>query len=102
LGGQIFFEKITLNIFKKVTSLHIKKSLKKNTFLALTYSKIRFVQNLKIDEELIYLANFVEKLFSKTHLDESKSAKNTSFCDVTKVDNFDKKCLTLSKNVLLR
>jgi hypothetical protein len=29
--------KNTLNIFKKVTSLHIKKSIKKNTFLALTY-----------------------------------------------------------------
>jgi hypothetical protein len=31
--------KITLNIFKKVTSLHIKKSI--NTFLALTNSKIK-------------------------------------------------------------
>jgi hypothetical protein len=29
----------TLNIFKKVTSLHIKKINEKNTFLALTYSK---------------------------------------------------------------
>jgi hypothetical protein len=33
--------KITLNIFKKVTSLHIKKSMKKNTFLALTNLKIK-------------------------------------------------------------
>jgi hypothetical protein len=36
--------------------------------------------------------------FSKTHFDASQSAKNTLFCDVTKVENFDKKCLSLSKN----
>jgi hypothetical protein len=39
----------------------------------------------------------VEHHFSKPHLDASESAKNTFFCDVTKVENFDKKCLTLSK-----
>jgi hypothetical protein len=39
----------------------------------------------------------VEHHFSKPLLDASESAKNTFFCDVTKVENFDKKCLTLSK-----
>jgi hypothetical protein len=34
-------EKITFNIFKKVTSLHNKKFMNKNTFLALTHSKIK-------------------------------------------------------------
>jgi hypothetical protein len=38
----------------------------------------------------------VEQHFSKTLFDASESAK-TLFCDVTKVENFDKKCLTLSK-----
>jgi hypothetical protein len=38
----------------------------------------------------------VEQFFAKTHLDASESAK-TIVCDVTKVENFDKKCLTLSK-----
>jgi hypothetical protein len=35
----------------------------------------------------------VEQNFSKTHFDASQSAKN----NVTKVDNFDKNCITLSK-----
>jgi hypothetical protein len=33
--------------------------------------------------------------FSKTLFDASE--KTLYFCDVTKVENFDKKCLTLSK-----
>jgi hypothetical protein len=44
-----------------------------------------------------YLAKFVKQNFSKTLFDASENAKNTLFCDVTKVENFDKKCLTLSK-----
>jgi hypothetical protein len=43
-----------------------------------------------------YLEKLVEQHFSKTLFDASGSAKNT-FCDVTKVEHFDKKCLTLSK-----
>jgi hypothetical protein len=40
-------EKITLNIFKKVTSLHIKKSMKKTYFKLKLIQKLRFFQNLK-------------------------------------------------------
>jgi hypothetical protein len=39
----------------------------------------------------------VEQNFSKTHFDVSESAKKTFFCDVTKVEIFDKNCLTLLK-----
>jgi hypothetical protein len=39
----------------------------------------------------------MEQHFSKSLFDASESAKNIFFCDVTKVENFDKKCLTLSK-----
>jgi hypothetical protein len=38
----------------------------------------------------------VQQLFSK-HLDASESAKKNPFCDLTKVENLDKKDLTLSK-----
>jgi hypothetical protein len=51
----------------------------------------------KTDDSLNHLANFVEKLFSKTLPDALESAKNTFFCDVTKVKFFFLKCLTLSK-----
>jgi hypothetical protein len=44
---------------------------------------------------LNYLEKLVEQHFSRTLFDASESAKNTFFCDVTKVENFDK------KNVLL-
>jgi hypothetical protein len=65
--------------------------MKKNTFLAKTISKIMFFSKFKkINDDLNYLAKFVQLLFSKTRLDASKSAKNT-FCDVTKVENFDSK-----------
>jgi hypothetical protein len=40
-------EKITLNIFKKVTSLHIKKINEENTFLALSNSKIKIFSKFK-------------------------------------------------------
>jgi hypothetical protein len=40
-------EKITLNIFEKVTSLHIKKSMKENSFIALTFSKIKIFSKFK-------------------------------------------------------
>jgi hypothetical protein len=39
------------------------------------------------------LEKLVEQNFSKTLFDALESAKNTFFCDVTKVENFDKKCL---------
>jgi hypothetical protein len=50
----------------------------------------------KISNTNDYL-NYLEQHFWKTLFDASESAKNTFFCDVTKVENFDKKCLTLSK-----
>jgi hypothetical protein len=53
-----------------------------------------FFKNLKTDDDLNYLAKFVEQLFSKPHIDASENAKNTIFCDVTKVENFDKRCLS--------
>jgi hypothetical protein len=43
------------------------------------------------------LEKLVEQHFSKTLFDASESVKNTFFCEVTKVENFYKKCLTLSK-----
>jgi hypothetical protein len=47
---------------------------------------------------VLALTNFKAKIFSqhfssKAHLD----ANNTFYCNVIKVENFDKKCLTLSK-----
>jgi hypothetical protein len=55
-----------------------------------------FFKILKTDDDLNYLAKFVEQFDSKTHLVASESAK-TPFCDVTKVENFEKKCPTLSE-----
>jgi hypothetical protein len=46
---------------------------------------------------LNYLEIFVEQLFSKSHLNASESAKKHFFCDVTIVENFDKKGLTWIK-----
>jgi hypothetical protein len=37
------------------------------------------------------------KFFSKPHLNVSESGKNNFFYDVIKAENYDKKCLTLSK-----
>jgi hypothetical protein len=70
-------KKITLNIFKKVTSLHIKKPMKK-TVLTLTSSKMKvFSKFKKKNDYLNYLAKFGEQHFSKTHFHASESAKNT-------------------------
>jgi hypothetical protein len=52
---------------------------------------------MKIFSKLNYLKKRVEQHFLNTLFDASESAKNTFFCDVTKFENFDKKCLTLSK-----
>jgi hypothetical protein len=38
-----------------------------------------FFKNLKTDDDLNYLAKFVEQLFSKIHFDASASAKNIFF-----------------------
>jgi hypothetical protein len=66
---------ITLFFFLKVTTLHIKKSWKKNTFLALTYiQKQRFFIILKTNDYINYSAKFVEQHYSKTHFDASESA----------------------------
>jgi hypothetical protein len=52
----------------------------KNTFLALTYSKIKiFFKILKTCDELNYLAKFVEQLVPKPHFDASESAKTLFF-----------------------
>jgi hypothetical protein len=49
------------------------------------------------NDYLNYLEKLLEQHFSKTLFDASESAKNAFFSDVTKFENFDKKCLTLSK-----
>jgi hypothetical protein len=67
--------KITLNIFKKGDHRKINE---KNTFLALTYAKIKiFFKILKTDDDLNKLAKFVEQFFSKQYLTASESVKNT-------------------------
>jgi hypothetical protein len=91
---EINFKKFHVLNFSKLSKIN-----EQNTFLALINSKIKiFSKFKKTDDHINYLAKFVEQLFSKTHLDASESAKNTLFCDVTKVKNFDKKCFILSKN----
>jgi hypothetical protein len=40
----------------------------------------------------------LEQLFSKPHLDASVSAKKLLFCEVTKLENFDKNYLLSKKN----
>jgi hypothetical protein len=52
---------------------------------------------LKTDDDLNYLKKYVEQLFPKPQLDASESAKNTFVCDVTKVENFDKKISYFNK-----
>jgi hypothetical protein len=68
----------------------------KNTFGSNLFENKDFFKILKTDDQIIYLAKFVEQLFSKTHLGASESAK-TLFCDVIQVENLDKKCLTYEK-----
>jgi hypothetical protein len=74
-----------------------KNQLEKSTFLALTNSKIIiFFKILKTDNDLIHLAKSVEKLLYKTTSQCIRKCKKPFFCcDVTKIENFDKKCLTL-------
>jgi hypothetical protein len=90
-------KKTTLNIFKKVTSLHIKKSMKNHIFSTNLFKNEEFFKISKTNDYLNYLEKLVEQHFSKTLFNASESAKNTFFCDVTKVENFDEKFLTLSK-----
>jgi hypothetical protein len=54
-----------------------------------------FFKISKTDDDL--LRKMYCAIFSKTHLDASESAKNTIFCDVTKIEYFYKKCLEFSK-----
>jgi hypothetical protein len=67
-----------------VTSLHIKN-------LAKLFKNEDFFKISKTNVYLNYLEKLVEHYFTKTLFDASESA------NVTKVENFDKKCLTLSK-----
>jgi hypothetical protein len=71
--------------------------MKKNTFLALTNPKIKIFSKFKKQgDDLNYLAKFSNKFF-KTTYQYIRKCKNILFCDVTKVENFDKKFLILSK-----
>jgi hypothetical protein len=56
-----------------------------------------FFKFFQTNDYLNYLEKLVKQHFPKTLFDASESAKITFFCDITKVENFDKKCLTLSK-----
>jgi hypothetical protein len=69
-----------------------------NTFLALTYSKIKIFSKLK-KQMIIFklLSTICRTIFFKDTSKCIRKCKNTFFCDFTKVENFDKKCLTLSK-----
>jgi hypothetical protein len=54
----------------------MKKIIEKNTFLAPTNSKLKIFSKCKTtNDDLNYLAKFVEQRFSKIHLDASESAK---------------------------
>jgi hypothetical protein len=58
-------EKITLNFLKGDQFAH-QKVIEKNTFLALTYSKIKiFFKTLKTDDEFNYLPTLVEHFFQE-------------------------------------
>jgi hypothetical protein len=74
------------------------KGLKKHIFSSTLFKNKDLFKILKTDENLNYLAKFVEQLFSKTHLDASESAKKFFFY-VTKFENFDKKFLALLKKL---
>jgi hypothetical protein len=80
-----------------MTSLHIKKSMKKHIFSSNLLKNEDFFKISKTNDYLKYLEKRVKQHFSKTLFDASESAKNTFFWDVSKVENYDKKCLTLSK-----
>jgi hypothetical protein len=65
------------------------KNQKINTFL-------NFFQYFENKWLLKLLSKIYRIKFSKTHFDASGSAKKHFFYDVTKVENFDKKYVTLS------
>jgi hypothetical protein len=58
---------------------------KKHIFTYNFFKNKDFFKIKKTNDYLNYLAKFVEQHLSKTHF------INTYFCDVTKVENFDKK-----------
>jgi hypothetical protein len=70
--------------------------MEKHIFSFNLFKNEDFFKVSKTNDDFNYLAKSVEQLFSKPHLDISKSA-NPLFCDVTKAENFDKKCFILSK-----
>jgi transposase len=71
--------------------------MKKHIFSSNLIKNEDFFKISKTNDCLNYLEKLVEQHFSKTLYDASESAKNNFFCDATKVENVDKKCLTLSK-----
>jgi hypothetical protein len=52
----------------------------------------------KTGDDLNYLTKFVEQCFQK-HISMHQKVQKALFCDVTKVENFERKCLTLSKKI---
>jgi hypothetical protein len=60
-----------------VTSLHIKKTVKKRIFSSKLFKNKYFFKILKTEDDLNYLAKSVEQLLLKPHLNASESAKNT-------------------------
>jgi hypothetical protein len=63
--------------------------MKKTHFSSNLFKNKDFLKIYKSNDDLNYLAKFVEKHFSNTHFGASESAK--TLFDVTKVENFDKK-----------
>jgi hypothetical protein len=51
--------------------------MKNHIFSSNLFKNKDFFKILKTDDDLNYLAKFVEQLFSKPHLDVSERAKNT-------------------------
>jgi hypothetical protein len=65
--------------------------MEKHIFSSNLFKNEDFFKISKTNDYLNYLKKLVEQHFSKTLFDASESAKNTFFCDVIKVENFDKK-----------
>jgi hypothetical protein len=80
-----------------VTSLHIKKSVKKLVFSSNSFKNKEFFKILETDVGLNYLAKFLKQLFSKPHLDASESAKNTLFVTSPKLKILIKNVLPYQK-----
>jgi hypothetical protein len=70
-----------------------KNRWKNHIFSSNLFKNEDFLKTAKTNDYLNYLEKLEEQHFSKILFDASESAKNTFFCDVTKVENFDKKCL---------